>query len=481
MKGNLSCLILVLVTSLFLQSCFSMISTDERIPVAPKSPIPAKVGLHLNSDNLKKLFYADGGEFNSKFSGAFFSSVTPLPPDSQYLSPQEIYEQYGMDLVVGMQFTDWKMDGGINPLFALCFPLTWGCMLTPLSTNEITMTIETTVRDTRTGRLLSTHSGESFARTTAAPNSYSMEASMEVNKMSATKDSVIQSFEKITKDLGSYVPGSISETMPSSAVKKKSRLSKDPKRYAVVIGVEKYRERLPDADYASSDARDVADFLINNAGFSEQNVVLRTNEQATKSDLEKYLNGWLKNNLDSSSSLVVYFSGHGTPKTDTGEGYLVPYDGDPTFIEQTGLSLKALYSTLESLPAKEVVVMLDACFTGTGDRSVLPTGAKPLVINSQQRLNSNSKKTVVLASTSGNTISLSYKAKKHGLFTYFVLQGLSGDAANSDGSVDIQGLYSFIKPQVQRIARREFNTDQTPQLIIPNALVNKAPVKIINN
>lgn len=467
----------LLFICVFLHGCMSLETTPEHTLIAPDRPVPAKVGLQLNSDGIRDLFYSREENMVSKLTGTMFSSVILLPPDTRYSAPQDIYDQYGVDLIMGMKFTEWHSKGGLNPLYVLCVPLTWGCVYAPIGSGERSMSLETTVRDSRTGRLLSTSTEKSVTKAIGAPAN-AKEGDKEMD-LRSVRNATFQSVERAVKDLAGYTPESVSDATPTAVTAKMANMTKDSKRFAVVIGIEKYRERLPNAEFAARDAKDIASFLVNNAGYHEQNVILRTNEQATKSDMEKYLKPWLRNNIDSSSSLIVYFSGHGTPKTDSGDGYLVPYDGDPTFIEQTGFSLKSLYQMLEALPAKEVVVMLDACFTGVGDRSVLQSGAKPLVMASQQQAAANNNKIIVLSSTSGNTISLSYKAKKHGLFTHFILQGLKGDAANSDGSVDIQGLYSFIKPQVQRIARSEFNAEQVPQLIVPKTLVNKSPVKIV--
>jgi hypothetical protein len=57
---------------------------------------------------------------------------------------------------------------------------------------------------------------------------------------------------------------------------------------------------------------------------------------------------------------------------------------------------------------------------------------------------------------------------------------MSGDAdANGDGAIDVQELFEYLKPQVQRVARRVYNTEQVPQLIIPPNLVNQLPPRLI--
>ena len=235
--------------------------------------------------------------------------------------------------------------------------------------------------------------------------------------------------------------------------------------YAIVIGVEKYRQKLPKADFADNDARIMAEYLTKVMGYPEENVVTLLNDRALKSDFEKYFEKWLGNNVEKGSSVFIYFSGHGAPNTKTGDAYLVPYDGDPTFIDQTGYSLKRMYDALGKLPAKEIVVALDSCFSGAGGRSVLAEGARPLVMNLQTSF-VLTKNIQVMAAASGDQISSTYKDKGHGLFTYFMLNGIKNeDVLNSDGSIAISDLFNYIKPRVERIARKIYNNEQTPQLI----------------
>ena len=245
-------------------------------------------------------------------------------------------------------------------------------------------------------------------------------------------------------------------------------------RYAVVIGIERYRRDLPNVNFASHDAKVVREYLTKRLGFSEQNVVSLINDHAAKSDMEKYLEYWLPEHVDNDSTVLIYFSGHGAPNLKTNEGYILPYDGDPTYLDGTGYSLKRLYETLEKSPAKEVVVMLDSCFSGTGSRSVISKGLRPVVISVENPLLAGGK-TVVLTASSGVQSSSTYNSKSHGLLTYFLLKGLQGSAdQNNDGKIELSEVYTYLRPQVEIVARQEFNNEQTPQLLGSPAMLNRA-------
>lgn len=237
-----------------------------------------------------------------------------------------------------------------------------------------------------------------------------------------------------------------------------------PNAYAVVFGIEEYRQKLPRADFAAHDARIVGDYLTKALGYPEENVVIRINEKASLTDMGKYLDQWLPNHVEKDATVFIYYSGHGAPNPKTGEAYFIPYDGDPTFLETTAYPMKRLYATLEKIPAKEVIVVLDSCFSGAGGRSVMAKGAKPIVVQVDNPVLVTTK-AVMLTASSGDQVSSAYEEKNHGLLTYYFLKGLQGEAdINHDGAVDIAEVFEYLKPKVEKIARREFNNEQSPQL-----------------
>ncbi|MCG2831612.1 MAG: peptidase C14, partial [Desulfobacteraceae bacterium] len=77
-----------------------------------------------------------------------------------------------------------------------------------------------------------------------------------------------------------------------------------------------------------------------------------------------------------------------------------------------------------------------------------------------------SDRIAILTASAGNQISSTYDEKAHGLFTYFLLKGIKNeDVVKPDGSIAISDLFSYLKPQVEHIARKQYNNEQTPQLI----------------
>ncbi|MBI4823824.1 MAG: tetratricopeptide repeat protein [Nitrospirae bacterium] len=291
----------------------------------------------------------------------------------------------------------------------------------------------------------------------------SAEALMEKNPLIAPiiakKKGKPETIAKLPQEVSPVIKSDVDE-LPSIKAKPNKNA------YAIVIGIEEYRQKLPKADFAAHDAKTVSEYLTNVMGYSGENVVTLLNDHATMSDFVKYFEKWLPNRVEKGATIFVYYSGHGAPDPKAGEAYLVPYDGDPTFIVETGYPLKRLYESLGRLEAEVVIVALDSCFSGGGGRSVLAKGTRPLVITMDNSM-VLSQKIAVLSASGGAEISSTYDEKGHGLFTYFMLRGLKGEAdVNRNGSIEIGELFGYLKPEVERIARRLYNNEQTPQLII---------------
>ncbi|MBI5971025.1 MAG: caspase family protein [Deltaproteobacteria bacterium] len=222
---------------------------------------------------------------------------------------------------------------------------------------------------------------------------------------------------------------------------------------AVIIGIEGYQS-LPKSDYSYDDAKLVGDYA-KAMGFKARNIELLLDERATKSSIEKLIKTWLPNKAKPDSRVFVYYSGHGAPESATGDAYIVPFDGDPNYLSDTGYPLKSLYASLGKLQAAEITVVLDACFSGAGGRSVLAKGARPLVMTTDASVISPNM--AVLSATQGAQISSSSPEKGHGIFTYYFLKAIK------DGKKNIAEIYEYIKPLVEDEAKG-LNVRQSPSV-----------------
>lgn len=229
--------------------------------------------------------------------------------------------------------------------------------------------------------------------------------------------------------------------------------------FALVVGIGRYKD-LPEAQFAARDAATMRAHLVA-LGYPARHVVLLQDENATRSGLQKYLSEWLPRNVKPNSTVFFYYSGHGAPDLKTGQAYLVPWDGDPQYLESTAFSLKQVYESLERVKAKRVIVALDSCFSGAGGRSVLARGARPLVTKVETAVPASGL--LVFAAASGEEITGTLEDQGHGMFTYYFLKGLAGSAKWSSGALTAGRLLEYVKLRVQDAAKLQ-NRDQTPLL-----------------
>jgi hypothetical protein len=257
----------------------------------------------------------------------------------------------------------------------------------------------------------------------------------------------------------------LSRLIDVDIIPSKNRNFKRKNSYAVVIGISNYRDKIiPKVKYAKTDAETVARYLENIGGVPRKNIKILTDEMVTKGDIEAYIEDWLPRRVRKNSEVFIYYAGHGTPDPRSGDAYIVPYDGHPDFKSKL-YPLKRMYASLNKLPSEQVVVMLDSCFSGAGERGIISQGARPISISIENPVLAGGN-VFVLAASSGTQISSDFEKVKHGLFTYYLLRGMKGHAdKNKDSKVELQELYIFVKDNVSETASIELNRDQTPVLL----------------
>ncbi|MBI4701467.1 MAG: caspase family protein [Deltaproteobacteria bacterium] len=233
--------------------------------------------------------------------------------------------------------------------------------------------------------------------------------------------------------------------------------------YALVVGIERYRDISVAATGARADAERFAALARTTLGIPEDNIKLALDDHAARSDLEKHL-VWLKGNVPQDGRVYFFFSGHGAPDASNGTSYLLPYDGDPKMLSTTGIELAAVIKALGETRARDAVAVVDACFSGAGGRSVLPPGARPLV---RVKDAAPVARVALFSAASGPEIAGPAADGKGGLFSKYVLEGLGRAQADydGDGTINLGELADWVKPRVSREAKKD-SRDQTPSLVV---------------
>jgi len=245
-----------------------------------------------------------------------------------------------------------------------------------------------------------------------------------------------------------------------------SKLKSVPKKYktAIIFGIEKY-ENSPNATYAKADAQYFYEYARKGFGVSKQNIKLLLDRDATLTNtyvtLEKWLPAKIKKNQ---TDLLIFFAGHGLASSNGEELYILPQNSDPDLLRRTALSRKEFFDIILSLEPKSVTMFFDTCYSGVSrDEQTLLADARPLRLLSEEQPNIPKNFTIFSASEL-DQISSGLKEAKHGIFSYYVMKGLEGNAdINSDRKITNGELLSYLKDHVP-LKASELGREQTPAL-----------------
>lgn len=244
----------------------------------------------------------------------------------------------------------------------------------------------------------------------------------------------------------------------------------NPNAVAVVIGNRDYQNPdVPSVDYALQDAASMRKYLVESFGFDETNILFLAN--ATQADF----NGVFGTKDDhrarlfnlvraGESDVFVFYSGHGAPDLTTEDAYFVPVDCDPSLVRFNGYAMNTLYDNLAKIPYRSLTVVIDACFSGATDRGTLTPQASIVRIRSKGGVLKDPKAMVFTAAT-GAQIASWYADQSHGLFTYYFLKGLQGEAnTNRDRELTLAEMRTYLTKEVPYMARRLRNREQNPEV-----------------
>jgi hypothetical protein len=236
------------------------------------------------------------------------------------------------------------------------------------------------------------------------------------------------------------------------------------KYWGFIISLENYH-RLPSVNYARKDAFLMKQYFVKVLGIPEANIIYLEDREATKAKIMQHLRTYFPRNTEKDSLLYVYFVGHGVLDERKENPYIIPYDGDVRLLEDTNYRLQDFFEDLENLQTKRSFVFLDTSFNGFAARNnnmILPYAN--LALNHNGNLILSSDKVIAMISSSGGQSSNAYPEKGHGLFTYFLLRGLRGEAFKSRSALMTMGeLYTYVKDQVAKVSLAR-GMEQTPTL-----------------
>ena len=139
-------------------------------------------------------------------------------------------------------------------------------------------------------------------------------------------------------------------------------------KWALVIGIGRFKDPSIKLKYAAKDALDFYDYLVNKGHFAKDHVKLLIDEDATRENILNQLGDkWLPHVAMPDDLVVIYISSHGSPSSADvgGLNYLVAYNTDKDNLYVSGIPVQDLTRLIKDrVHAERVVVVLDACHSG---------------------------------------------------------------------------------------------------------------------
>ena len=214
------------------------------------------------------------------------------------------------------------------------------------------------------------------------------------------------------------------------------------KTFAVIIANEDYNS-VPTVPMAGNDGRVFAQYCEQTLGLPKENILQYPNATYGKmiravQDITNIASAY--NDI----RVIFYYAGHGIPNESTRDAFLLPIDADGSQTEAC-YPLKKLYGELSGLGAKQVVVFLDACFSGsTGEGGTLMANARGVALVARQERPTGNL--IVFSAASDDQTAFPYKDQGHGMFTYYLLKKLQ----SSKGNVTLGDLGQYIIDNVKQ-------------------------------
>jgi len=245
---------------------------------------------------------------------------------------------------------------------------------------------------------------------------------------------------------------------------------RQPHTYLISIGIGSYRDQqIQSPKFASLDAGMVSNYFQTLGGLPASNIRLLQDRKAIRSDIDEALLDWLPPHMNRDAVVIVYFAGLASV-TPTGETFLVPYDGT-AMTTSRAYPLKNLEAALSRLHVKQTVFLFDGIVSRIGPdsriKAILP------------EWNPTGSSTIHVIGTSGIGRGLEDDQHRHGLFTYYLLRALRGEAdTNRDGDVTLGETVTYLSQKVRWASKTQMNHEQRP-FTVPTILPSDPSAALI--
>ena len=270
---------------------------------------------------------------------------------------------------------------------------------------------------------------------------------LQLNQTLASSKIVIDSKAEELKDIQiASLTSEVDKNIPVTNIQNKNT-------FAVIIANENYMS-VASVPYALNDGNIFREYCVKTLGIPEKQV--RYVPNATGNLIKAEINR-LQDicRVFKDAHIIFYYAGHGIPDESSRTAYLLPVDGIGSDVS-TGYKLDELYNVLGNIPAENVTVFMDACFSGSKRENGMLVAARGVAIKAKS--GQPQGKMVVFSAAQGDETAYPNNEERHGMFTYYLLKKLQ----ESKGEVTLQELGEYIVRNVSQQSILLNGKSQTP-------------------
>lgn len=270
---------------------------------------------------------------------------------------------------------------------------------------------------------------------------------LQLNQTLASSKIVIDSKAEELKDIQiASLTSEVDKNIPVTNIQNKNT-------FAVIIANENYMS-VASVPYALNDGNIFREYCVKTLGIPEKQV--RYVPNATGNLIKAEINR-LQDicRVFKDAHIIFYYAGHGIPDESSRTAYLLPIDGIGSDVS-TGYKLDELYNVLGNIPAENVTVFMDACFSGSKRENGMLVAARGVAIKAKS--GQPQGKMVVFSAAQGDETAYPNNEERHGMFTYYLLKKLQ----ESKGEVTLKELGDYIVENVSQQSILLNGKSQTP-------------------
>lgn len=218
--------------------------------------------------------------------------------------------------------------------------------------------------------------------------------------------------------------------------------AKSHKNTFVLIVANEHYKQVDGVPFALNDGQIFHQYCIKTLGINER--FIKYLPDATLNDIKGGIT-WLQNLTEAweNPQVIFYYAGHGIPDEAVRTAYLLPVDGVGSDVN-TGYKLDNLYSDLGKLPASQIAVFMDACFSGSKREQGMLASARGVALKTKSGVPQGNM--VVFSAAQGDETAYPNKEQQHGLFTYYLLKKLQ----TTKGEVSFKELGEYVQKEVSK-------------------------------